>query len=234
MRRIVLALVVALGLTLGGSAAPAHGGANLHPVQDRYEPGDIATYVGYVVPSSAGGWVDDGPYFTWATPAGAGDRVLLGQPSWAPAPALGPRVLRVSITFAVPTDLTPGHYELMTCNERCGKGLGDLAGGTLHVGVDPSGPIHREWPPDEPEIVNLPSGAVLSMPALGQSAARTEPSATVASATGLQPRPSVPPATVAPGRATPHGPDASPVALALGGMVAVVCVGLVLVALRDG
>src|SRR5439155_25680963 len=45
MRRVVLAMAVAALVAVAG-AAPAHAGkTNLTPVQDRYEPGDIATFV---------------------------------------------------------------------------------------------------------------------------------------------------------------------------------------------
>ena len=233
MRRIVFALAATALLALG-AASPAHAaGASLQPVQDRYEAGDIATFVGYVSPSAAGGWVDDAPYATFAV-AATGPRVLLGTVAFEPAPRLGPRTLRVSLTALLPSQLAAGHYSLVICNERCAKGFGDLAGGTIHVGVDPPQPIVREWPPDEAEIVNLPSGAATIWPAppapTPSTPASVQPRAATTGATGVVP-------TFA--RATPPAPvdlpshDASPVALALGGLLAAICTGMVLVALRE-
>ena len=242
MRKFAV-FVVALAAVLGvvgvvGVASPAGaGGANLHPVQDRYEPGDIATYVGYAVATSTGGWVNDGPYVTFAvTPIGA--RLPLGQVHFEPSP-IGPRVLRVSVAFPVPDDLAPGHYELVTCNAGCSRGLGDLAGGTLHVSVDPLQTIYREWPPDEPEIANLPEGAVVMMPAVGEPPAAVTVTATAtATASATSPGPIGLPTTTAAPPAPVRGPsgghEASPAALVLGGVIAAVCVGLVLVALREG
>lgn len=225
MRRILLALAAVAFVAVGGLAPPAHaGGANLHPVQDRYEPGDVATLVGYVSPSPTGGWLDDGPYFTYAE-VGPNRRVLLGRVGMEPSPAV-PAMQRVSLTFEVPDDLVAGHYQLVTCTERCAKGLGDLAGGTLNVGLDPVQPIVREWPPTEPEIANLPAGARTTWPAAAFQASRTSPGPV-----GLPTAPVTTTTAPPPVRSPAHG--ASPAALALGGAVAAVCVGMVLIALRE-
>ncbi len=226
MRRVLLAVAAFALLLVLVPAAPAQaGGANLHPVQDRYEPGDIATFVAYVIPSAIGGWVSDAPYATFAV-SPAGERFRLGTIAFEPAPRLGPRALRVTLTATVPDHLAAGHYSLLTCNDGCVKGLGDLAGGTLNVGVDPVQPFAREWPPDEPEIVNLPEGAVVYMPAVSEPPAPAAPAEAAAPAA-----PAVAPAAPLPGLGA--GPAASPVALLLGGALAAACVGLVLVALRQ-
>src|SRR5436853_7458036 len=106
MRRILLAVAAVAIVAVGGSAAPASaGGANLFPVQDRYEPGDIATLVGYVSPSSAGGWIADAPYSTFAV-SRSGERVRLGTVAFEPATgaASGGGTLRVTLTFQGPDD----------------------------------------------------------------------------------------------------------------------------------
>ncbi len=226
MRRIVLAVAAAALVAVLVAAPASAGGASLATVQDRYEPGDIATVVAYVGPGSAGGWVDDGPYFTYAE-VGPNRRVPLGRLGLEPT-RFGPAIQRVSLTFVVPEDVPAGHYQLVTCNAGCTKGLGELAGGTLNVGVDPVQPVVREWPPDEFEIVNLPPGARTTWPSAPAPPIASPPT-TVSTPARTLPRLAQPPT---PATATSH--DASPLALALGGAVAAVCVGMVLVALRDG
>jgi hypothetical protein len=229
VRRIVLAFTATLLVVLGGAAPAYAGGANLQPVQDRYEAGDTATFVGYVTPSSVGGWVQDGPYYAYVD-LDAYDKVPLGLLTLEPS-SLGPRVLRVSLSFTTP-EVGPGRYELSFCNDPCARGLGDLAGGALNLGVDPVQPIMREWPADEPEIANLPAGAVVSVLTAGPAAAKPASEASAPSS------PSPPtPATVSTTPARPlttSGPDASPTALAIGGVLAAICTGMVLFALREG
>lgn len=222
MRRIASALACLVLALAPAGPAEAGGGSILYPVQDRYEPGDMATAVGYVSAAPGQGWLDDGPYFVYAE-AGPNRRVPLGRIGAQPT-RFGAAMVRVDLTFEVPDDLAPGHYALVTCNDRCAKGLGDLTGGTLHVGADPTVPVVRQWPPDEFEIVNLPDGARTAWPV-------TPPPAAIAPATA--------PTSVAPplsARSAPlrAGPEANPAALVLGGALTAVFVGLVLVGLRDG
>lgn len=238
MRRIVLALAAAAVFLVTASTAPPAqaGGANLQPVQDRYEAGETATYVGYVGPSSVAGWVQDEPYYAYAE-TGTHEKVLLGRLMLEPS-SLGPQMLRVSVSFTVP-ELASGRYPLSFCDDPCTKGLGDLAGGTLDLGADPAGAVSREWPPDEPEIANLPPGAAVSRPPVGLPPAGNQGTETAAPAPAPAPVPApavpVPAATTAAARpVASHGPDASPAALAVGGALAAICTGMVLVALRDG
>jgi hypothetical protein len=163
LKRAVLAgLLVAVVLLLQPAPARA-GGSWFEPAQDRYEPGDTATLVGYTG-GGALGWVEDGPFHGFLRPAQP------PQPDDAPyvAPgahpddlALGPvevvetgrggwLTLRASITFTLPSTLAPGRYDFLYCNDPCTTGLGDLIGGEVYVGVDPPAPLHRTWPPDEP------------------------------------------------------------------------------------
>lgn len=159
-----------------GSVAPASaGGSYLAPVRDRYEPGDVATLIGYTAGGQLG-WVQDGPFYAYLV---AGDITL-----WAERRlptdhvALGPlsiaergRGLRVSISFPVPPHLAAGLYTVTYCNDPCTTGLGDLIGGSVAVGVDPAREVQREWSLDDPEIANLADDAILTGPDLAVTAA---------------------------------------------------------------
>jgi hypothetical protein len=73
----------------------------------------------------------------------------------------------------VPADLPTGEYLLTYCPDAC-EGehlLGDLIGGHLSVGVNPTAPRNREWPVDEPEIANLADGAIVTGPGYRTTAA---------------------------------------------------------------
>jgi hypothetical protein len=153
---------------LAAVAPAAAGGSHMSPVRDRYEPGDVATLVGY---TSGGqlGWIQDGPFYAYLV---AGD-VTLWSDRRLPLDhvGLGPltvqargRALRVSITFPVPDHFAPGLYTVTYCNDPCTSGLGDLIGGSVAVSVDPPRTIQREWPVDEPEIANLAADAILTGP----------------------------------------------------------------------
>src|SRR5207302_7957593 len=125
----------------------------LYPVADRYEPGDMATLVGYAGRGGQG-WLEDGPFYAYLAPSVGGLGPTgpkysgLGGPNAVDGLALGPlsvdltghegwRALRVSISFPVPDDLEPGVYDVGYCNDPCSTGLGDLPGGVVGVGVDP-------------------------------------------------------------------------------------------------
>ena len=149
--------------------APASaGGSRLSPVRDRYELGQVATLVGY---TSGGqlGWLQDGPFYgylvadettLWSDHRLPVDHVALGPLSVQPRG----RALRVSISFPVPNDVSPGLYNVTYCNDPCTTGLGDLIGGFLAVGVDAPRQVQREWFLDEPEIANLAADAILTGP----------------------------------------------------------------------
>jgi hypothetical protein len=150
-------------------------------VQERYEPGDEVTLVGYVIGDGSLGSADDGPFFAYLRPTSTVSDGADGLPELAPFTpratdiTLGAIDLaatgkggyleyRAAIRFTLPRDLTPGRYPVVYCNADCTKGIGDLIGGWVNVGVDPLHPLFREWPTDEPEIANLAPDAVLSGP----------------------------------------------------------------------
>jgi hypothetical protein len=165
-----MALAAAMFVVHALSAvAPATaGGSWLSPVRDRYEPGEVATLVGY---TSGGqlGWVQDGPFFAYLV---AGDLTLWAEHRLpTDHVALGPlsiqargRTLRVSISFPVPGHLVAGLYTVTYCNDPCTTGLGDLIGGSVALGVDPPRKVQRAWDLDDPEIANLADDAVLAGP----------------------------------------------------------------------
>ncbi|MGH9187581.1 MAG: hypothetical protein ACRD0U_17490, partial [Acidimicrobiales bacterium] len=93
MRRTVLALGLLAILT---PAAAAKGGSWLYPLEDRYEPGEVATLDGWTSPGQLG-WVEDGPFLAYlrVDPIAVAMTPSVGWPSIDPTDlALGP--LRLS------------------------------------------------------------------------------------------------------------------------------------------
>ncbi|MCA1846395.1 MAG: hypothetical protein LC792_25005, partial [Actinobacteria bacterium] len=167
-----LSAALALLLALAGAAPARAGGSWLDPVADRYEPGDVATLVGYVGRGQLG-WVDDGPFYAYlragdlggVAPPGFTDQGLsVGRLEVDPLGGADATVLRVSLSFRLPSSLPPGSYGVAYCNDPCTNGLGDLIGGRLSVGADPPAPFVRAWPPDEPDVADLAPGALLAGP----------------------------------------------------------------------
>lgn len=224
-----LVLVMAAVLVVAGSSPAGAAPSTLAAVHDRYEPGEVATLVGYVVPANQSGGLEDAPFFAFLR---AGETVLpLGQLALRPAPTLGPQAIRAQATFPVPEQLEPGRYELFFCNEPCVKSLGDLVGATMNVGVDPLEPITREWPADEPELANVSPGARIVPPAVVLPPTAVAPPTTI---------PPAPPRTipiqveirpVPPQPGSDRGVNTGP--LVAGAAIALLCVGMVLAALRD-
>ncbi len=159
-----LAAAVSAVAALVAWAAPV-GAGFLSPVADRYEPGDEATLVGYVMPPPEG-WQARGPYMAFFKEAGPlSSQVRIGPLDVAEVDTPAGRALRVSLVFRIPPDAAPGYYEVTYCDSTCTGGLGDLAGShPVNVGVDPGGPIVREWARNEPEIAKLPAGAMVAGP----------------------------------------------------------------------
>lgn len=214
VERRALALFAALVVVLACSAAPASaGGGRLSPVQDRYEPGQTATMVGYTgasTPAAAGE-----PFYAYLRPAGDAPGVpllrsdiYLGELVVERTAHLGYLQLRVSLTFDVPGDLVPGEYEVIYCDDPCSiPVVGDIVSSPLSIGVDPARRIVREWAPDEPEIANLAPGALLVGPGFQVTAgdlrapqARPTPAPTPPAAPAAA-TPEAGPATPAPARA---------------------------------
>jgi hypothetical protein len=176
----LLALVVAVGLAPGGIRPAAAGGVDpLTPARDRYEPGQTVTMIGYTDLANEG-WRAAGPYHAWlrVDPAAAEADMASGatrvvHPTdvrMAPVtvkdlpPPGDVRNQRASVTFELPAELTPGHYQLALCNDPCTAGLEPLWPDTLHVGVDPDVPVVRRWPLTEPAIRWLEDDALLAVP----------------------------------------------------------------------
>jgi hypothetical protein len=224
-----LLVAAAAVLAVGGTSPAGAKEGPVQPVRDRYEPGEVATFVGYTSRSAESGWVEDGPFYAYLQ---AGETVLpLGEISVEPTAGLpeGTPVVRVQARFTVPPQLEPGHFALFFCNDPCVRSIGALAGATLNVGVDPVQPIVRNWPPGEPELANAPLAPQVA------PATTAPPPTTVAPPVRTVPvavevRPSPVQANEAPTR-DGRGVNAAP--LAAGVAIALVCVGLVLAALRD-
>lgn len=156
-RFVVAELVVAIVLVWHAPAASAKG-EGLLPVRDRYEPGEVASLVGYT----------RGPLPTTAFEAAiakdmTGPAVQIGrlsmQATGNPDPSLA---VRVSITFPLPHDLPPGTYSVgMRDESRTAFGINDLLWGVMFIGVDPPAPPSRRWAIEEPEVANLAPDAVI-------------------------------------------------------------------------
>jgi hypothetical protein len=171
LRRAGTVLTLALAAVATTASPAAAGGSWLSPVRDRYEPGQVATLVGYVGPGGSLGAVEDGPFLAYLrrldvplrvpnelqmAPFGPGaDDLPIGQLAVQGTGRSGYLAYRVTIQFRLPNDLPAGRYGVIYCNAPCTKGLSDLIGGVVFVGTDPDFPITREWPPDEPERANL-------------------------------------------------------------------------------
>lgn len=160
-----MALLVGLLAVWSGPAAAS--GGSLAPVQDRYEPGQEATFVGYTM-----GPVPDEAFYAYLRPADDGSVPALddsgryvGELAVRETTHRGYLRFRVSVSFVVPASLPAGQYELTYCDDPCtGQFLGDLVRSPVSVGVSPARPVVRMWAPEEPEIANLAAGAVLVGP----------------------------------------------------------------------
>jgi hypothetical protein len=202
---------------IGGAPPARAGGSWLDPVFDRYEAGEVATLVGYVGPGPLG-WVDDGPFFAYLR---AGDVQVPPNPVFSDQgtpvgrlevePAGGANanadasLLRVRLSFRLPSSLPPGSYGVAYCNDPCTTGLGDLIGGRLAVGLDPPSPWVRNWPPDEPEIANLGPDALVAGPGYVATADQIRSGAVPPPASAV-PAPAVPPTLVSPVAVAPPPP----------------------------
>jgi hypothetical protein len=174
-----LSILALVALVVAAEPAAA-GGSWLSPVRDRYDPGDTVKLVGYVSAFGSLGTIVDGPFFGYLrrledplqvpnqlqmapfTPQATD--LPLGQLLLKDTGKTGYAAYRASIRFRLPRDLRPGRYGVIYCNATCTKGLSDLIGGVIFVGIDPDAPISRTWPTDEPEISNLARDVVLDGP----------------------------------------------------------------------
>ena len=133
-------------------------GEGLLPVRDRYEPGELARLIGYT----------HGPLPTTRLEAAiskdmTGPPLEIGKLSIQTTGNSDPSLaVRVSITFPLPHDLSPGMYSVgMRDESRTVSGINDLLWGVVFVGVDPPAPISRRWALEEPEVANLAPDAVI-------------------------------------------------------------------------
>src|SRR5262245_43058867 len=209
---LVAVVAASFAATVSVADAPsagAGGGDWLQPVRDRYEPGQLATLVGYYSGAGSFGSIDDGPFFAYlrrltltpdAEPESTWEQapftvrptdLRLGAMKVADTGRGGSLEYRSELRFWLPAWLQSGTYAVMYCNASCTKGIGNLMGGSILVGVDPEyHPSYRSWPLDEPQIANLAPDTVLSVP---------EGTLTAADAwAGLPPKPYVPPVATPP------------------------------------
>jgi hypothetical protein len=154
---VVIASLAGVVATVGAGGMASAGGSSLVPDRDSYQPGEQATMVGE---TGAGqlGTVEDGPFFaylrvdrdlaaesspdTW--PFVHPSDLPLGELVLATSGRAGDPGVQVSLIFTIPLTLEPGTYEVVYCNDPCTTGLGDLIGGTIHVGGPPPVPVPAE------------------------------------------------------------------------------------------
>ena len=210
--RVIRLFVVCLGgcLLLIRAQPAAAGGSWMHGEWDRYEQGETVTMVGFFGPGQQG-WLDDGPFLAHVRPAVGSEteplRTVLTAPVQFSAKDLPIQsvgifhAVRVETTFVLPPDLPIGHYHVAVCNPGCKRGIGDLVGGPLAVGVNAQWVILRNWPEDDPSYARSQAmpperRAVATTPTMIPASPPTTaavPPTTVAPTTAA-----VPPTTVAP------------------------------------
>lgn len=142
MRRTLFAAVVAAFTVI--SIVPAlAGGSWLDPSWERVEAGERIELSGFVSHGQLG-WIEDGPFYTYLRGDEYGqvlDESSGGIKTDVPLGVLHaePRArgVQVSTDFVLPTDIPPGEYWVLVCNEPCTTGLGDLIGGVIYVGIEP-------------------------------------------------------------------------------------------------
>jgi hypothetical protein len=178
------------------------GGSWLHPVQDRYELGEMATLVGYTGGPQLAAHRAPGPYRAFLQDEAGAVRIEVGTLELTDRGTRGWESLRVAVRFLIPTDIAPGPYSVTYCTGLCDRPaqLGDFVEGYLFVGMEPRFRPSRGWPMDEPEIANLADDALLSGPGYQTTAGEVR--------TGVAPRrsaqsPGSPGATSAPAVTAP-------------------------------
>jgi hypothetical protein len=178
-----------LGMLEPSATRAAAGGMDwLAPVEDRYEPGETVTMVGYTVRRTwdygdADGdsnnldvldadvldWSDTGPFHAYlrdpdsARQASVAPGDLdLGEPTVS-ATDHGDDfenfAVRVAVTFTVPADLAPGEYIVYITDQTGTRNLGNVGDSPVYVGVDPGYELVRTWPLDEPAIADMADDA---------------------------------------------------------------------------
>ncbi|HEX2046323.1 MAG TPA: hypothetical protein VHF27_01065 [Acidimicrobiales bacterium] len=156
-RRWAGALALLIGVLADWSGVAEAGGGRLAPVRDRYEPGEVATLVGYTA-----GPVPQEPFYAYLRSADGVTEWYVGELVVEETPHTGHLHLRVSVAFEVPAELEPGEYDVVHCDDGCtGAALGDLVASPVSIGVDPARRVVREWALDDPEVANLEADVLL-------------------------------------------------------------------------
>jgi hypothetical protein len=208
---------VASAATAGPAGA---GGADwITAARDRYEPGQTVVMIGYG--QAADDQQSSSPYHAWLrvdpVEAEAPEAPILRPTDRRVAPVVVERLAapdrwrthRASITFDLPADLPPAPYQVVICNEPCTTaGLGTFWPETVHVGVEPTSPVVRDWPLDEPIIRWLEDDALIRAP-WGETVTAADVRAGM-----VEPPPSTAPAA---GSTDPATADPSPTADRKGG-----------------
>ena len=168
-------LAVALAAALAGAMPAAHaGGVYMSPVEQRHEPGDVVTMIGYtssyfaseIAPILAG--TRQAPELTlfgsdslqaMTTPLG-----VIGRPLVEATGHPGDFAYRSSIAVRLPRTIASGYYSARFID----RGVGDIMGGEFTVGIDlePTA-IYRGWAFNEPAIARLSDDQKISAYPMG-------------------------------------------------------------------
>ena len=187
--RTILRLALGAATTLAPVCmyAPAAGASCPQPLEDRYDPGEVVTIVGYstgcLAVATRATARDERPLYGYLHPdpctevSGTRCRAIRSGYGSLDDPTSGLplgrfaidettqewRGLRMSLTFRLPTDLPRGAYVVAICRDPCSQRPGKVGQWLIHVGVDPSPdrrPV-RHWPLDDPSVQDLPDKARL-------------------------------------------------------------------------
>lgn len=163
MRRFQILIGFFLTIATLATSAVAGGGSWMEPYRSSYQPGDTVIMRGDVSPGSFG-TTQEGPFFAYlrVDPKAASAANPHTYPNIHESDIyLGELQLRgreeslieVSITFALPADLSDGNFEIVYCNDPCTSGFGDFIGGWVAVRTPRPAPL--------PGMAPIPVGVYL-------------------------------------------------------------------------
>ncbi len=139
----MLLVGIATAFTIISMAPAGAGGSWLDPSWVRVEAGEHIELSGFVSHGQLG-WIEDGPFYAYLRGDTYGEVITEGFGGTETDVPLGKlnaaaqsTGIQVSADFVLPTDMPPGEYWVLVCNDPCTTGLGDLIGGVIYVGVDP-------------------------------------------------------------------------------------------------
>jgi len=139
MRRILLGLITMAVASLVVASTAAAGGSWFRPTETDIQPGDSVTMVGFSGFGPDEGNVGD-PFYGYLEidpsqslaeyPQVHPGMLPVGQITVTRTGEAGYAAYRLHLRFTVPSDLTPGLYNFMYCNDPCTDTFGELISGS--------------------------------------------------------------------------------------------------------